>query len=198
VAGLPDDPGARVAVLRLAAFPLGVAGAVLSAPETDPPRDALRATTRARWRTLAGRLAGWLALGTVPVLALAVLLDGTGGWTTADLALAALPNFLLVTAAGFLAGSRSSTLGGGAAALTAVVVLYLVGRTWPAWFPAQLGAVPGGPHWQTSRAWLAAAGAALVVVAALLAEGRAGLGLAAGRGRAWPRPGPVAEARPRS
>jgi hypothetical protein len=175
----------------------GVGGAVLAAPETDPPRDALRVTPRARWRTLALRLVGWLVLGAAPILALAVLLDGTGGWTAADLVGATLPSFLVVSAAGFLAASRSSTLGGGAAALAAVVVLALAGRAWPAWFPVQLGAVSGGPHWEASRAWLAAASAALVV-AALLVEGRAGLGLGTGRRRAWPRPGPVADARSRS
>jgi hypothetical protein len=191
---LPDDPGTGVAAVRLAAFLLGVSGAVLAAPETDPPRDALRATPTARWRTLALRLAGWLALGTAPILALAVLLDGTGGWTAPDLALAALPNFLLVTTAGFLVASRTSTLGGGAAALAVVVVLYLAGRTWPAWFPVQLGAVPGDPHWQASRAWLVAVSAALVV-AALLVEGRAGLGLARSRRPASPLPSPLSHAR---
>jgi hypothetical protein len=79
LAGLPDDPGTRVVVVRLAAFLLGLGGAVLAAPETDPPRDVLRTTPTARWRTLALRLAGWLALGTAPVVALAALLDGTAG-----------------------------------------------------------------------------------------------------------------------
>jgi hypothetical protein len=193
LAGLSAGPGTRVAVLRLAAFVLGVGGAVLAAPETDPPRDALRATPTARWRTLAARLSWWLALGSAPILALAVLLDGTGGWAAADLARAALPNFLLVTAAGFLAASRSSTLGGGAAALAVVGTLSLAGRVW-AWSPVQLGAVPGGPHWQASRAWLAAVSAVLVATA-LLVEGRAGLGPPAARRRPSPRPGPLARAR---
>jgi hypothetical protein len=188
LAGLPDDPGVGVTVLRLAALLLGVGGAVLAAPETDPPRDVLRAAPTAHWRTLAWRLAGWLALGTAPILALAVLLDGTGGWTAADLARGALPNFLLVTAAGFLAAGRTSALGGGAAALALVVALYLAGRLWPAWFPVQLGAVPGGPHWQASRAWLVAASLALVV-AALLVERGTGL-RPVGNRRAAPGPGP--------
>jgi len=194
LAGLPEDPGTGVTVVRLAAFLLGVSGAVLAAPETDPPRDVLRTTPTARWRTLALRLAGWLALGTAAIIALTVLLDGTGGWTAADLARGVLPNFLLVTAAAFLAAGLTSTLGGGAAALAVVVVLYLAGRTWPAWFPVQLGAVPGGPHWQASRAWLVAVAVALVG-AALLVEGRAGLGMAPSRRRAGPRPGRLSDAR---
>jgi hypothetical protein len=175
LAGLPDDPGTGVTVLRLAALLLGVGGAVLAAPETDPPRDLLRATPTAHWRTLASRLAGWLALGTAPILALAVLLDGAGGWTAADLARGVWPNFLLVTATGFLAASLTSTLGGGAAAPAVVLVLYPAGRMWPAGFPVQLGAVPGGPHWQASRAWLAAVSVILVAIT-LLVERRAGLG----------------------
>jgi hypothetical protein len=88
-----------VTVVRLAAFLLGVSGAVLAAPETDLPRDVLRTTPTARWRTLALRLAGWLALGTAPIVALAVLLDGTGGWTAADLARGVLLAAPLVAAA---------------------------------------------------------------------------------------------------
>jgi hypothetical protein len=194
LAGLPDDPGTGVAVVRLAAFLLGLGGAVLAAPETDPPRDVLRTTPTAHWRTLALRLAGWLALGTAPVLALAMLLDGLGGWTAADLARGVWPNFLVVTAAAFLAASLTSTLGGGAAALAVVVVLYLAGRTWPAWFPVQLGAVPGGPHWQASRAWLVAVGVALVALA-LLVERRTGLGMAPPGRRAGPRPSRLSDAR---
>jgi hypothetical protein len=186
LAGLPDGPGTGVTVVRLAAFLLGVSGAVLAAPETDPPRDVLRTTPTARWRTLALRLAGWLALGTAPIVALAVLLDGTGGWTAADLARGVLPNFLLVTATAFLAAGLTSTLGGGAAALA--------GRTWPGWFPVQLGAVPGGPHWQASRTWLVAVAVALVALA-LLVEGRAGLGMAPSRRPAGPRPGRLSDAR---
>ena len=94
------DPELGVMVFRWAALLLGLGGAVLAAPETDPPRDLLRAAPVPRWRTLALRLAGWLALGAAPVLALAVLLDGTAGWTAADLARGTLPNFLLATAAG--------------------------------------------------------------------------------------------------
>jgi hypothetical protein len=193
LAGVPDDPGTGVTVVRLAAFLLGVGGAALAAPETDPPRDVLRVAPTAHWRTLACRLAGWLVLGSGSILALAVLLDGTGGWTAADLARGVLPNFLLVTAAGFLAASLTSTLGGGAAALAVVVVLYLAGRAWPAWFPVQLGAVPGGPYWQASRAWLVAVSLALMAIA-LLAERRTGLRPVA-PGRAAARPGRLSDAR---
>lgn len=56
-----------------------------------------------------------------------------------------------------------------------MLVLYLAGRMWPAGFPVQLGAVPGGPHWQASRAWLAAVSVILVAIT-LLVERRAGLG----------------------
>jgi hypothetical protein len=126
-----------------------------------------------RWRTLAWRLAGWLLLGTVPVLVLAGRLDGTAGWTAADLVHGALPNFLLATAAGFLAANLTSVLGGGAAAMTAVVGLDTAGRVWPAGFPVQLRSVPGAPYWQASRVWMVALGVALVAVALLL-EARAG------------------------
>ena len=86
----------------------------------------------------------------------------------------------LATAAGFLAAGRTSVLGGGAAALAAVVGLATAGRAWPAWFPVQLGAVPGDPHWQASRAWM---------VAVSLGPGRGGAA-----GRAPHRPGPGAAA----
>jgi hypothetical protein len=192
LATVPRDPGRGVVVVRWAAFVLGLGGGVLAAPETDPARDVLRAAPTPWWRTLALRLAGWLLLGTVPVLALAVWLDGTAGWTAANLVRGALPNFLLVTAAGFLAASRTSVLGGGAAAMAAVVGLDTAGRAWPAEFPVQLRGVPGGPHWQASRVWMVAGSLALVVVA-LLAERRTGLGLARPR-RAGPRPGRLSDA----
>ena len=60
---LPNDPGMGVTVFRWAALLLGLGGAVLAAPETDPPQDLLRAGPVPHWRTLALRLAGWLALG---------------------------------------------------------------------------------------------------------------------------------------
>jgi hypothetical protein len=173
LAAVPRDPGLCVVVFRWAAFVLGLGGGVLAAPETDPARDVLRAAPTPWWWTLALRLAGWLLLGTVSVLVLAVWLDGTAGWTAANLVRGALPNFLLVTAAGFLAASRTSVLGGGAAAMAVVAGLDVAGRAWPAWFPVQLRSVPGGPHWQASRVWMVASSLALIA-AALLAERRAG------------------------
>lgn len=83
---LPIDPGMGITVVRWTALLLGLGGAVLAAPETDPPQDLLRAGPVPHWRTLAMRLAGWLALGAAPIQALAALLDGTAGWTAADLA----------------------------------------------------------------------------------------------------------------
>jgi hypothetical protein len=59
--GLPGDPGMGVAVFRWAALLLGLGAAVLAAPETDPPRDVLRAGPVPRWRALVLRLAGRLA-----------------------------------------------------------------------------------------------------------------------------------------
>jgi hypothetical protein len=183
-------------MFRWAALGLGLGGVVVAAPETDPPRDLLRAGSRPRWRTLALRLVGWLALGTAPILALAALLDGTAGWTAADLARGALPGFWLATTVGFLAASLTSVLGGGAAAMATAVGLSQAERAWPAWFPIRLGSVPGDPRWQSSRAWLLGLGLVLVG-AALALETRTG----ARSGRPWrrpaARPGPTSEARAR-
>lgn len=192
---LPGDPFMGVTVFRWSALLLGLGGAVLAAPETDPPRELLRAAPVPRWRALALRLAGWLALGAAAILALAVLLDGTAGWAAADLARATLPGFGLATAVGFLAASRTSVLGGGAAAMAAVVALSTAGRAWPARFPIQLDSVPGDRHWQSSRAWMIGLGLVLVA-AALVTEGRTGTRLGVPRRRRYPaRPGQAAKVR---
>ena len=173
LAGGPGGSEAGVVVFRWAAFLLGLGGAVLTAPETDPAWDVLRGAPVPWWRTLALRLVGWLALGGLAVMALAVWLDGTAGWPTAELAWGALPNFLLVTAVCFLAARLTSVLGGGAVAIAVVVGLDLAGRTWPGWFPIQVASVPGSPHWQAGRVWMVAGSLALVAVT-LLAEHRTG------------------------
>jgi hypothetical protein len=148
-----------------------------------------------RWRALALRLAGWLALGAAPVLALARLLDGLAGWTAADLARGTLPGFGLATASAFLAGSVTSVLGGGAAAMTVAVGLSTAGRAWPSWFPIQLGSVPGDPRWQSSRAWMVGLSLGLVVLALAL-EARTGVGFGRlRRRRAARRPTPASQVR---
>jgi hypothetical protein len=196
LAAVPRDPQVGVMVVRWAVLLLGLGGVVLAAPETDPPRDLLRAVPVPRWRTLALRLAGWLLLGTVPVLVLAVWLGGTAGWTAADLVRAALPNFLLATAVGFLAANLTSVLGGGAVAMAAMVGLDTAGRVWPGWFPVQLRSVPGSPHWQPSRVWMVGLSLALAA-SALLAERRTGLAVRLRRRRLTSRPSPASEARVR-
>jgi len=197
LAAVPRDPQLGVMVVRWAALLLGLGGVVLAAPETDPPRDLLRAAPVPRWRTLALRLAGWLALGALAVLTLAVRLDGTARWTAADLVRGMLPNFLLATAAGFLAANLTSVLGGGAAAMAAIVGLDTAGRAWPAGFPVQLRSVPGAPHWQASRVWMVGLSLALVAVALLL-EARAGTRVGLPRRRCpMARPSPASQARAR-
>ena len=178
---VPRDPQVGVVVVRWAALLLGLGGVVLAAPETDPPRNLLRAVPVPRWRTLALRLAGWLALGALAVLVLAVRLDGTAGWT----------------AAGFLAANLTSVLGGGAAAMAAIVGLDTAGRAWPAWFPVQLRSLPGGPYWQVSRVWMVGLSLALVTVALLL-EARAGTRVGPPHRRCpMARPSPASQARAR-
>jgi len=197
LAAVPRDPQLGVMVVRWAALLLGLGGVVLAASETDPPRDLLRAAPVPRWRTLALRLAGWLALGALAVLTLAVRLDGTAGWTAADLVRGMLPNVLLATAAGFLAANLTSVLGGGAAAMAAIVGLDTAGRAWPAGFPVQLRSLPGGPYWQVSRVWMVGLSLALVTVALLLearADTRVGLPR---RRRPTARPSPASQARAR-
>jgi hypothetical protein len=198
LAAAPRDPQVGIKVFRWAALLLGLGGAVLAAPETDPPRDLLRAAPVPRWRTLALRLAGWLLLGTVPALTLAVRLGGTAGWTALDLVRGALPNFLLATAAGFLAANLTSVLGGGAATMAAMIGLDTAGRAWPAWLPVQLASVPGDRYWQASRAWMLAVGLVLVAVALHL-EARTGLRVGVPRRRRRPvRSRQASEARART
>jgi hypothetical protein len=175
---------------------LGLGGALLAAPESDPPRAVLRAEPVPLWRTLALRLAGWLALGAAPILALAALVDGLAGWTAADLISGTLPGFLLATASAFLAAARTSVLGGGAAALALVIGLSTAGRAWPAWFPVQLDHGPSDPRWPSSQAWMVGLSLTLVA-AALVAERRTEplLRLPHRRTMAWP--GPASDARTR-
>jgi hypothetical protein len=194
---LPNDPDMGVTLFRWAALLLGLGGAILAAPETDPPRDLLRAGPVPHWRTLALRLAGWLALGAAPILALAALLDGLADWPAADLARGILPGFGLATASAFLAAAWTSVLGGGAAAMAVAVGLSTAGRAWPAWFPVQLASVPGDPRWQSSRAWMAGLSLALVATA-LATERRTGVRLGVRRCRRYPaRPGRASEVRAR-
>jgi hypothetical protein len=194
---LLGDPMIGVKVFQWAAFLVGLGGTVLAAPETDPPRAVLRAEPVPLWRTLALRLAGWLALGAAPILALAVLLDGLGGWTAADLTTGTLAGYLLVTASGFLAGARASVLGGGATAMAVLVGMLSAGRTWPAWFPVQLDSGPGDPRWLSSHAWMVGLSLTLVA-AALVAERRtdAPLGLPDRRATTQPNPRSEAQVRP--
>jgi hypothetical protein len=176
-AAAPADPELGVTAFRLAAVGLGLGAAVLAAPETDPPRDLLRAVPVPRWVGLAVRLAGWLVLGVPAVVVAAAWVDGTGGWPAADLVRAALPGFLLMTAVCFLAAGPTSVLGGGGAGLAAVLASSTAARTWPERFPIQLLAVPGDPGWPASQPWTVAT-AATLVAAALALEHRAGTRLA--------------------
>jgi hypothetical protein len=194
LAGGTCSSGTGVVVFQWAAFLLGLGGAVLAAPETDPAREVLRAGALPWWRTLALRLGGWMLLGGLPVLVMAVRLDGAAGWTTAELAWGTLPNFLLVSAVCFLAARVTSVLGGGGAAIAVVATLLLAGRAWPQRFPIQLSSVPGAAHWQASRAWMVV-GAATLVALALLAELGTGTRPGVPRRREKACSGPASDAR---
>jgi hypothetical protein len=200
------DPQVGVVIYRWAASLVGLGVVVLTAPESDPPRDVLRATSLPLWRTLALRLAGWLALGAAPSRLVGARRGasrgpGDGAWRHRRVddhrpGLGGTTNFLLVTAAGFLAARVTSTLGGGAAALTTVIALDLVARAWPAEFPIQLLSVPGDPSWQASRAWIVVGSLGLVAVALVL-ERSMGTRLGLPRRRPSTRPHPAAQARSR-
>jgi hypothetical protein len=189
----PAEPEDGVTAFRMAALGLGLGAAVLVAPETDPPRDLLRATPLAHWPALGPRLAGWLVLATAALLA-AARLAGTAAWTGAELALAGWPNLLLMSAACLLGAGPTSTLGGGAAGLAVVVALERAGRAWPE-LPLRPVDVPGGPGWAASQAWTLALGLALVA-AALLLEARAGTRSGGRRPRDRPRRATEARAGP--
>jgi hypothetical protein len=184
VATAPADPEIGVDAFLLAGLLLGLGAGVLAAPETDPPRDLLRAAPLARWAGLALRLAGWLALGTAAVAAASAWVGPTGGWTANQLARAAAVNFLLTTAVSFLAAGPTSAFGGGLAGLAAALAVEAAGRAWPEGFPVHLAPGPADP----GRPWTLAASAALVA-AALALEHRTGLGTG---------PRPDAERRPRA
>jgi hypothetical protein len=194
--GISGDPEIGVVVFRWAAFLLGLGAAILTAPETDPPRELLRAMPLPLWRTLALRLAGWLLLGAAPVLALALGLGGTTGWTSTELGWGVLPNLLLVTAAGFLAARVTSTMGGGAAALATVIALDAAARAWPVGFPVQLHSGPGDPYWLASRAWMVAGSLGLATLALAL-ERRTAAPLGFPHRRATARPVHASEGRAR-
>jgi hypothetical protein len=183
VAAAPTHPQIGVDAFLLAGLLLGLGAGLLAAPETDPPRDLLRAAPVARWAGLALRLAGWLALGTAAVAAASAWVEGTGGWTANQLARAAAANFLLTSGVSFLAAGWTSAFAGGLTALAAALAVEAAGRTWPEGFPVRLAPGPTDP----GRPWTLAASAVLMA-AALALEHRAGLG-------AGPRP--VAERRPR-
>ena len=135
-------PGMGVTVFRWAALLLGLGGVVLAAPETDP-QDLLRAGPVPRWRTLALRLATWLALGR----------RRSWPWRRCWTAWPAgppptwpeaLPGFGLATASAFLAAGGVGP-GRRRAAMAAAVALSTAGRAWPAWFRIVLASIPATP-----------------------------------------------------
>ena len=184
-----------ITVVRWTALLLGLGGAVLAAPETDPPQDLLRAGPVPHWRTLALRLAGWLALGRRR--------PGPGGAAGRHRRLdRRRPGRR--NAAGLRPGDRVGRPGrrqdlgpdGGAAAMATTVGLTTAGRAWPAWFPIQLTSVPGDPRWHSSRVWMVGLSLALAA-SALLAERRTGLALRRRRRRPTSRPSPASGVRVR-
>jgi len=173
------DPASAYGWLAAFAALLGLGGALLTAPETDPDSDALEPVPRAAWRTTVVRLAAWAALGAAVLGGLAAALSDSRGWSAAQLLLCAGPAFGLLTAVSAAVAARSSALVGGAAGLAAVGVL----RVLPTWFPRlplQLGLLPDDPLTPTARGWVL--GVTLALLAVVVGERRRrGLGLPGAR-----------------
>lgn len=181
-----DARDAASAYGRLATFAavLGLGGALLTAPETDPDSDALEPVPRAAWRTTAARLTAWAVLGGTAQVGLAVVLSGSRGWSAPQLLLGAGPAFGLLTAVSAAVAARSSALMGGAAGLAILLVLEVL-PTWYPRVPLQLGLVPGHPLAAAASGWTLGVTVALfaVVVGERRRRGLGPPGIRRGRAR---------------
>lgn len=160
--GAAADPVAAYGRLVLFAELLGLGGALLTAPETDPHSEVLEPLPRAPWRTTIVRLAAWALLGGVLLGGLALVLSGSRGWSGSQL-LGVLPAFALLTGLTAAVAARSSALLGAATGLAALFLLRML-PLWQPRLPLQLALAPADPLAPTARTWVLALAATLLVV----------------------------------
>lgn len=169
-----DEPVAAFRVLPVLACLWAVPAALLTAPETDPDVDAQEAAPVGAWRVVLVRLAAWASLGLALFGGLALVLDGSWGWSGGELLLGTLPAFWLVSGVSATAAVRGSALTGAAGGMAAVVLLWRVAAQYPR-FPVQLFVPPVDPAAPAGRWWACGIGAVLLALV-VLERGRRGLG----------------------
>jgi hypothetical protein len=151
---------------------IGLGASFLVSSEVDGAEPILQASPIPFWRTPAQRLALWLTIGTLALLAVAWLRRNTLGLSAAHLWQGAVPDLILVAGLCFLGASLAGSYIGGGASLAAVVVMAMAGRTFPS-FPIRVLDLPPDPSftlrqvhvWNAGRVCTVVAGALLLAVA---------------------------------